>query len=120
MVLKDSHNLFLVMTHTSSGPWLRDTSDNNWISKIIFFLYPLFHTVHQPYNAIDQYWDIYSKAKYTPKQVDYYGAISAMDDSIGKFHNPLQELGIKNNTLFWFTSDNGAKSSWSNKWFTWM
>ena len=41
--------------------------------------------------------------------IDYYGAISEMDDVIGKLRNLLQELGIKNNTLLWFSSDNGPE-----------
>ena len=74
-----------------------------------FFLYLPFHSVHKPYIATDQYREIYLKAKmkYTSKEADYYGAISAMDEALGKLRNLLQELGIKNNTLFWFTSDNG-------------
>ncbi|XP_065890047.1 N-acetylgalactosamine-6-sulfatase-like [Dysidea avara] len=82
-----------------------------------FFLYLPFHSVHSRFVATDQYRNFYLKArghvhskhvtKETLSKADYYGAISAMDNVIGKLRNLLQELGIKNNTLFWFTSDNG-------------
>jgi len=82
-----------------------------------FFLYLPFHTVHQQFIATDEYRNFYLEKLSTEDskrisrenlvKADYYGAISAMDDVIGWLRNLLQELGIKNNTLFWFTSDNG-------------
>ena len=42
-------------------------------------------------------------------QIDYYGTISEMDDVMGKLRELLNNLGIKNNTLLWFSSDNGPK-----------
>ena len=72
-----------------------------------FFLYLPFHTVHKPYIATSRYQKMYLQANYSSQQADYYGAISALDDVIGRLRNLLQELGIKNNTFFWFTSDNG-------------
>ena len=84
-----------------------------------FFLYLPFHTVHRYFIAADQYRDFYLRkfnstgqeyfntTKELLKMVHYYGAITTMDEVIGLLRNLLQELGIKNNTLFWFTSDNG-------------
>ena len=82
-----------------------------------FFLYLPFHTVHSRYVAVEQYRDFYLKKfnfsghaysrRELLRKVNYFGAITALDDVIGRLRNLLQELGIKNNTLFWFTSDNG-------------
>jgi len=82
-----------------------------------FFLYLPFHTVHQRFIATDEYRNFYLEKLNTKNskrisrknliKADYYGAISAMDDVVGRLRNLLQVLGIKNNTLFWFTSDNG-------------
>jgi len=84
-----------------------------------FFLYLPFHTIHRKHIAADQYRDFYLRkfnstgqaysnmTKELLRIVHYYGAITAMDEVIGLLRNLLQELGIKNNTLFWFTSDNG-------------
>ena len=76
-------------------------------NKKPFFLYLPFHTVHRRYIATSKYREMYLQANYNSLQADYYGAISALDDVIRQLRNLLQELGIKNNTLFWFTSDNG-------------
>ena len=39
--------------------------------------------------------------------IDYYGAITAMDDAIGQLRQLLKSYNISNNTMLWFTSDNG-------------
>jgi len=41
--------------------------------------------------------------------VDYYGAITALDEVIGELRGLLKELGIQNNTLVWIGSDNGPE-----------
>ena len=74
-----------------------------------FFLYLPFHAVHIRYIATQQYKTMYKNYNYTLDQIDYYGTISEMDDAIGKLRKLLENLGIKNNTLLWFSSDNGPK-----------
>ena len=39
---------------------------------------------------------------------NHYGELVAMDRSIGTLRQRLQELGIADNTIVWFTSDNGG------------
>ena len=72
-----------------------------------FFLYLAFHTVHIRYVATKQYKTMYQNQKYNLNQIDYYGSITEMDDVMGKLRKLLEELGIKKNTMLWFTSDNG-------------
>ena len=76
-----------------------------------FFLYLPFHVVHDRYIAARRYQNMYENQKYNLNQIDYYGAISEMDDVMGKLRKLLKDLGIKNNTLLWFSSDNGPKST---------
>ena len=78
-------------------------------AKKPFFLYLPFHAPHFPFVATQQYKEMYHKLNFSVYQADYYGAISAMDEVIGKVRELLEELGIKKNTLFWFTSDNGPE-----------
>ena len=78
-----------------------------------FFLYLPFHTIHKPYIAAQQYRDMYLEQNFTSEQADYYGAISALDDVIGKIRTLLKELGIRDKTLFWFSSDNGPEDDTS-------
>jgi len=39
---------------------------------------------------------------------NHYGELAAMDRSIGNLRGSLQEMGIADNTLVWFNSDNGG------------
>ena len=79
-------------------------------AKKPFFLYLPFHVVHVRYIAAKQYSAMYQGQEYSLEQIDYYGAISEMDDVMGKLRKLLDELGIKKNTMLWFSSDNGPKS----------
>ena len=72
-----------------------------------FFLYLPFHTVHSRFIATEYYRQMYLKKNYSSEEADYYGAISALDVVIGRLRDLLKELGIRDNTMFWFTSDNG-------------
>jgi len=45
----------------------------------------------------------------------HYGAITAMDEQIGRLRQTLRELGQEENTLIWFCSDNGAAENKSYK-----
>ena len=75
-----------------------------------FFLYLPFHAVHERYIATKRYQNMYRNKNYTSKQIDYYGTVSELDDAMGKLRKLLKDLDIKNNTLLWFSSDNGPKS----------
>ena len=73
-----------------------------------FFLYLPFHAVHERYIATKRYRNMYKNTNYNSKKIDYYGTISELDDVMGKLRKLLKDLDIKNNTLLWFSSDNGA------------
>ena len=74
-----------------------------------FFLYLPLHCVHIRYIASMPYIEKYTALGYDLNHTDYYGAISAMDDAIGKLRDFLQEINISENTILWFTSDNGPE-----------
>jgi arylsulfatase A-like enzyme len=63
-----------------------------------------FHTPHEPVRAGDAYRKAY--ADRTPKEQNYYGAITAMDEQVGRLRKELRTLGIEDETMFWFCSDN--------------
>ena len=66
-----------------------------------------FHTPHKPIVAGPKY-----KAMYPDLPEDkqaYYGCITAMDEQMGRLRKELQRLGAAENTLLWFTSDNGPE-----------
>lgn len=67
-----------------------------------------FHTPHKPVVAGPKYKAMYSDLP-VEKQ-DYYGCITAMDEQMGRLRKELKRLGIADNTLLWFTSDNGPEN----------
>ena len=72
-----------------------------------------FHTPHEPVIAGPEYRKLYPNNG-TAKQ-NYYGAITAMDDQIGRLRDELRQLGIEKNTILFFTSDNGPSDSLAKK-----
>lgn len=65
-----------------------------------------FGSPHSPHIALDEDRKMY--ADQPLKLQHFYGEITAMDRAIGKLRRELRKLGIADNTLFWYTSDNGA------------
>ncbi|MCB0507463.1 MAG: sulfatase [Chitinophagales bacterium] len=75
-----------------------------------FFLYIPFTAVHEPYQAkLDKYVKEYYKVKDKKKAV-YNAIIRSMDDAIGVIQQEIKTLGLEENTLFIFLSDNGSAS----------
>jgi arylsulfatase A-like enzyme len=92
-----------------------------------FFTYLSFYAVHGPIQTTREKW-----AKYRQKAEDagiaeagfkmghflpirqvqdnpvYAGLVEAMDDAVGVVLNTLEELGLEENTIVVFTSDNGG------------
>jgi len=66
-----------------------------------------FHTPHEPVIAGPEYKKKY--AQYSEGKQNYYGAITAMDDQIGRLQKTLKKLNIDDNTIIWFCSDNGPE-----------
>ena len=65
-----------------------------------------FHTPHDPVVAGPEYLALYESLE-TEEQRHLYGAITAMDEQIGRLREELRELGVAENTILMFTSDNG-------------
>jgi arylsulfatase A-like enzyme len=70
-----------------------------------FFAAVWFHAPHRPLVACEPYRALYAGKEYA----DYYGTITAMDEQIGRLRSELRSLGIENDTMLWFLSDNGPE-----------
>ena len=75
-----------------------------------FFLYMSHHAVHTPIKAPA---DLVAKYEQKPKgryhtNAVYAAMIESLDNSVGRLLNTLDSLGIAENTLVVFTSDNGG------------
>lgn len=66
-----------------------------------------FHAPHLPVVTGPQYRKIYSQ--YSEDEQHYFGCITALDEQVGRLRSQLRELGISDNTMFWFCSDNGPE-----------
>nr|WP_299069421.1 sulfatase-like hydrolase/transferase [uncultured Allomuricauda sp.] len=66
-----------------------------------------FHTPHLPVLAGEEYTEKY--AGLSEDQKHYYGVLTALDDQVGRLRGKLRELGIADNTLLFYTSDNGPE-----------
>jgi len=69
-----------------------------------FFAAVWFHAPHTPTLAGGRFLEMYKGHEGR----HHYGAISAMDAQIGRLRKHLKELGVSDNTVVWFCSDNGA------------
>jgi arylsulfatase A-like enzyme len=65
-----------------------------------------FHTPHDPVVAGPEYLSMY-KSLARKEQRHFYGAITAMDEQIGRLRAELKDLGVEEKTVLLFTSDNG-------------
>ena len=73
-----------------------------------FFVELSFHSVHSKYFATP-FWSEYYKHVKSSKKIHYLGATSALDEAIGRVRAVLQKYNIYNNTIVWFSSDNGPQ-----------
>lgn len=76
-----------------------------------FFAYICFHTPHTPTVSGGKYLQLYDGHAGR----HHYGAITAMDEQIGRLRQELSALGEADNTLIWFCSDNGAAKNNSER-----
>ncbi len=79
-----------------------------------FFCYVPFHIVHAPLQAKDS--DLEGvDAKVTDETKRVYAAmVQAMDKNVATILAELEKLGLRDNTIVVFTSDNGATKDGSN------
>jgi len=74
-----------------------------------FFTTIWIHTPHLPLVCDSAHRDLYNTLD-LHKQI-YYGALTAMDDQMGRLWLKLKELGIQDETMIWFCSDNGPENN---------
>jgi arylsulfatase A-like enzyme len=65
-----------------------------------------FGSPHAPHIASPDDKELYPEC--TDSMKNYCGEITAMDRAFGKLRNSLHELGIAQNTILWYCSDNGG------------
>jgi arylsulfatase A-like enzyme len=105
-----SHKGIAVQTH-GEGPmttvdaalrFIRDNKNGPYpIFAVIWF-----GTPHSPYIAPEKDLALYPGKEERLRH--FYGEITAMDRAVGRLRQELVAIGIAENTLLWYTSDNGG------------
>jgi arylsulfatase A-like enzyme len=72
-----------------------------------FFCYISTNAPHSPYNVDDSYSNQY-KGKVPDNRANFYGMITCIDDNVGRLMTKLNELGIENDTILIWMTDNGS------------
>jgi len=73
-----------------------------------FFLYVPFNAVHTPLQAPDSYLEPYQNLPEQRRKLA--GMLAAMDEAVGQIVAAVEARGLRDNTLFVFSSDNGGAS----------
>ncbi len=77
-----------------------------------------FFAPHDPFMSSPKYLNMYGNDddfckrgdKHPGEERAFWAMISGIDDQIGRLRSKLKELNVYDNTLTWFTSDNGGVS----------
>jgi hypothetical protein len=71
-----------------------------------FFAYLATNAPHSPYNVSERYSGLY-KGKDVPN-AGFYGMIANIDENLGRLAARLKSLGLEENTILIFMTDNGT------------
>lgn len=84
-------------------PFIEDSVNN----KRPFFAAIWFHSPHLPVVAGDKHRRAYADRSVYER--NYFGCVTALDEQVGRLRAKLRELGVADNTMLWFCSDNGPE-----------
>ena len=77
-------------------------------AKKPFFAYVCTNAPHGPLHCPQKYIDMYKSQ--SGRIASFFGMITNIDDNVGKTRALLKKLGIHDDTIFIFTTDNGTAS----------
>jgi arylsulfatase A-like enzyme len=78
-----------------------------------FFCYIPTNAPHGPYNVADKYSKPYRDKGVQENQAKFYGMITNIDENMGRLMKRLKELGLQENTILIFMTDNGTSGGYS-------
>jgi arylsulfatase A-like enzyme len=77
-----------------------------------FFLYLSTNAPHGPYIVDDRYAAPFLGKGMPEKLAKFYGMIVNIDENLGEFRKELENMGLAENTLLIFMTDNGTTAGW--------
>lgn len=84
-------------------PFIRKAAE----SGTPFFAVIWFHTPHSPVLAGPRHREMY--AEFSEGEQHFYGCITALDEQVGRLRAELGQLGVSDDTMLWYCSDNGPE-----------
>ena len=78
-----------------------------------WFVYMSYYTVHAPFHSKPEKTKKYAAKK--ARNPKYGGMIESMDENIGRMLSWLDQKGLRENTIIFFTSDNGGHKPATDK-----
>ena len=73
-----------------------------------FLAYISTNAPHGPFHCPQKYLDMYKGQ--SGRIASFFGMITNIDDNVGKTRKLIKDLGVHDNTIFIFTTDNGTAS----------
>lgn len=73
-----------------------------------FFCYLSYNAPHNPYQVPDAYYDRVQAHGLSPAAAAHFAMCKNIDDNVGRLLHHLERLGLAENTLVVFLTDNGA------------
>ena len=79
-----------------------------------FFLYVATNAPHQPLLVDEKYWKPYAEKGMPENLARFYGMITNIDENLDRLDKTLHDLGVAENTIFIFMTDNGSAENGFN------
>jgi arylsulfatase A-like enzyme len=80
-----------------------------------FFAYIPCNAPHSPWNVADKYSKPYRDKGVPDARARFYGMITNIDENVGRLLARLKEVGLEENTIVIFMTDNGTAGGYTEK-----
>jgi arylsulfatase A len=94
--------------------WLEDNRNKDKP----FFLFACFHEPHHPISSPPELVEQYRPLAHNEDEAIYFANVANIDRAVGRFMKALDDLGLADETLVFFTSDNGPQTRKPGKLFS--
>lgn len=100
--------------HEQTKGYISDVLTNEAMKFIVaskqqpFLCYLAYNAPHSPYQVPDKYFDKFKAKGFEDSVAAFYGMCENLDDNVGRLLAQLDELGIADNTIVLFLTDNGG------------
>jgi arylsulfatase A len=88
--------------------WLRKRETSSESDP--FFAYLAFHEPHEPVASPPELVEQYRAVAWNDDQAEYFANVHNLDLAVGRLVQELEQLGVRQNTLIVFSSDNGPET----------